>query len=122
VIAQPGGEKLLVLGTHLSHLRHGSVSQIRRLRQFLRSVDPARAAVVAGDMNLPGPAVAACFPGWVRMTGPSTWPAWRPFLRPDHILFRPPAKAEGEVLAIRGSDHLPVRATLSIVGPTSRLT
>ncbi len=107
------GRRLTVLGTHFSHLTHGSLVQLSRLRAVL----PPREvpAVLAGDMNLWGPPLSAMLPGWRRAVRGRTWPAWRPMAQIDHILVNPPVHVErGEVLGPGGSDHLPVRARLSI--------
>lgn len=105
---------LLVAGTHLSHLRHGSVMQIARLRRMLaRRSGPAVPAVLGGDMNLTGAPLSVLLPGWRRTVRGPTWPAWRPLGQSDHILVTPAVEGSGEVLDIGGSDHLPVRAHLS---------
>lgn len=105
---------LLVVGTHLSHLRHGSLRQIARLRRMLaRRTGPVVPAVLAGDMNLTGAPLSALLPGWKRTVRGPTWPAWRPLGQSDHILVTSAVKGSGEVLDIRGSDHLPVRSRLS---------
>jgi endonuclease/exonuclease/phosphatase family metal-dependent hydrolase len=106
--------RMLVVGTHLSHLRQGSRIQLARLRQMLASRNgPVVPAVLAGDMNLPGPPLLAFLPGWKRAVRGRTWPAWCPVAQSDHILFTAAVTGTGEVLPIRGSDHLPVRARLS---------
>ncbi len=107
---------ILVVGLHLSHLRHGSLGQLVRLRRKVarRAEHAGMPAVLAGDMNLPGPAVSAAFPHMRRVVRGRTWPAWSPFAQPDHILIGNGVEATGEVVPIAGSDHLPVRATVSI--------
>jgi len=105
---------ILVVGTHLSHLRQGSPVQISRLRKALaRRAGPAVPAVLAGDMNLPGLPLSVLLPGWKRCVRGPTWPAWHPLGQSDHILLTSAVRGEGEVLPIQGSDHLPVRARLS---------
>jgi endonuclease/exonuclease/phosphatase family metal-dependent hydrolase len=120
---QPGSaepRRLLVVGTHLSHLRQGSLVQLWRLRRMLASHHDLEApAVLAGDMNLPGPPLSALLPGWKRVVRGRTWPAWRPLAQSDHILIGSAFESNGsagggEVIRIQGSDHLPVRARLSI--------
>lgn len=118
VVLNGGGSSvrhsLLVVGTHLSHLRHGSLRQISLLRSMLvRRTGPVVPAVLAGDMNLTGAPLSFLLPGWRRAVRGPTWPAWRPVGQSDHILVTAAVNGSGEVLGIRGSDHLPVRAHLS---------
>lgn len=121
-IAPPADEsaqakRILVVGVHLSHLRQGSLGQVARLRRMLarRAQEGSGvAAVVAGDMNLPGPAVSAALPRLRRVVRGRTWPAWSPIAQPDHVLVGTGATGTGEVLPVRGSDHLPLRAAVSI--------
>ncbi|MGH9028274.1 MAG: endonuclease/exonuclease/phosphatase family protein, partial [Acidimicrobiales bacterium] len=110
----PARDPVLVLGTHLSHLRHGSMSQMARIRELIAEAKAGhRAVVIAGDMNLPGPWAQALLPGFRRLVRGRTWPGWSPLLQPDHVLVNPPATGSGEVVPVRGSDHLPVRVELS---------
>ena len=103
---------LTVLGTHMSHLEQGSPTQFRRLRSALPG--PGEPGVVTGDMNLWGPAVVALLPGWRRAVTGRTWPASRPHSQLDHLLVnRSAAGRDGAVLPLPGSDHLPVRATVT---------
>jgi endonuclease/exonuclease/phosphatase family metal-dependent hydrolase len=107
------GGDLVVVGTHMSHLRHGSLLQLQRLRRRLPRPDVP--AVLLGDMNLWGPPLSLSFPGWSRAVRGRSWPSWRPLFQIDHILVsRAVAVARGEVMAPVGSDHLPVRAVLSV--------
>jgi len=102
-----------VVGTHLCHLSQGSPLQFRELRSLLGSLDGA--VVVAGDMNLWGPPVSAMLPGFRRAALGRSWPAWRPHSQPDHILVNQKVTVHaGAVIPLRGSDHLPIRATLAI--------
>ena len=121
VTGRPGDvsrPRILVVGTHLSHLRQGSLGQISRLRKMLaRRTSPADSAVptvLAGDMNLPGMPLSMLMPGWRRCVRGRTWPAWHALAQSDHILLTPAMTGTGEVLPIQGSDHLPVRARLSL--------
>jgi endonuclease/exonuclease/phosphatase family metal-dependent hydrolase len=107
---------LRVVGTHLAHLSQGSLRHIVALRRAINALTPVP-SVLAGDMNLWGPPLVLMFPGWSRAVRGRTWPTWtsRPVAQPDHILVRRPLTVEGgEVMAVTGSDHLPVRATLVI--------
>lgn len=110
-----GGGSLTVHGTHMSHLLQRSPVQYRRLQALL----PGRStpAVVAGDMNLWGPAVAAQLPGWHRAVVGRTWPAGRPHSQVDHVLVTPTVTVvDAVVVEASASDHRPVRATLAL-GP-----
>ena len=54
-------------------------------------------------------------PGWRRAVLGRTWPASRPHSQIDHILVRPQiGVVDSAVLGDVGSDHRPVRATLTI--------
>ncbi len=108
------GRPLRVIGTHGAHLSHGSVLQLRALHRILAvSGSPA---VLAGDMNMWGPPLSALLPGWSRVVRGRTWPAWRPVAQLDHILVSGGVAAvdRGQVMPVRGSDHLPVRARVTL--------
>ena len=108
-----GGATLTVLGTHMSHLLHRSPVQYLRLRG---AVPPTEVpAVLAGDMNLWGPAVTTFLSGWHRAIRGRTWPAWRPHSQLDHVLVTPAVSViDASVASATGSDHRPVRVTLAI--------
>jgi endonuclease/exonuclease/phosphatase family metal-dependent hydrolase len=108
------GRPLRVIGTHLSHLSHGSLVQLRALHRLMAVAGPP--AVLAGDMNMWGPPLSALLPGWSRAVRGRTWPAWRPVAQLDHILVTPGVKivGPGRVVPVRGSDHLPVRARVTL--------
>jgi len=108
------GRPLRVIGTHLSHLSHGSVLQLRALHRLIAA--PQTPAVLLGDMNMWGPPLSALLPGWSRAVRGRTWPAWRPVAQLDHILVTTGVSllGAGEVVPVRGSDHLPVRARLTL--------
>ncbi len=106
-----GGSALTVLGTHLSHLVQGSPLQLAHLRRLLPSRHDT--AVLAGDMNLWGPPLSAALPGWRRAVRGRTWPSTRPIAQPDHIMVTSATTVrDGQVMPIKGSDHLPVRARI----------
>jgi endonuclease/exonuclease/phosphatase family metal-dependent hydrolase len=107
------GTRLRVVGTHMSHLSHGSVLQLRTLHRLITV--PGQATVLAGDMNMWGPPLSALFPGWRRAVRGRTWPAWRPVAQLDHILISREVETlrPGEVSRVPGSDHRPVRARLT---------
>jgi len=108
------GRPLRVVGTHLSHLSHGSVFQLRTLRRLLAHT--ATPTVLLGDMNMWGPPLSALLPGWRRVVRGRTWPAWRPVAQLDHILVTAGVRAigPGEVVPVTGSDHRPVRVRLAL--------
>ncbi len=111
-----GDAPVRVVGTHLAHLSQGSPRHIASLRRTLNALTPVP-CVLAGDMNMWGPPLLALLPGWTRAVRGRTWPTWTswPVAQPDHILVRGGVRVEvGEVLPIKGSDHLPVRAALVI--------
>ncbi|HUC35683.1 MAG TPA: endonuclease/exonuclease/phosphatase family protein [Acidimicrobiales bacterium] len=115
-VSTGGRDPVLVVGTHLSHLRHASLQQLKLLRSLIagRAGGSGReaAAALVGDLNLPASVLPLLMPGWRRVVRARTWPAWRPIAQSDHILVTPGIAAGGEVLAVAGSDHLPVRARL----------
>jgi endonuclease/exonuclease/phosphatase family metal-dependent hydrolase len=106
------GVALSVVGTHMSHIVYGSHRHYWALQALLRT-EARPNAVLLGDMNLWGPPVRAYMRGWHRAVRGRTWPSWNPHSQIDHILVRGAIGASGEVLADAGSDHLPVRATLT---------
>jgi hypothetical protein len=112
-----GGIPLTVVGTHMSHLTYGAPIQFLRLSRAIRQLALSGPGILAGDMNLWGPPVAAFFPGWRRALLRKTWPAWRPHSQVDHILIRGPLVLEGggNYTSV-GSDHLPLRVRLTIGG------
>jgi endonuclease/exonuclease/phosphatase family metal-dependent hydrolase len=108
------GVPLTVVGTHMSHLHMGSSRHYRQLQHEL-ATNARPNAVLSGDMNLWGPPVRYFMRGWHRAVRGASWPAWRPHSQIDHILVRGAlAVVSGEVRPDAGSDHLPVRAVLSL--------
>lgn len=108
------GQAVDLIGVHLSsRLPYGPPIQLRRLAAHLPK--PGRPGVVAGDCNFWSPGVRTFLPGWRRAVRGRTWPAIMPHSQIDHILVRPEiGVVDGAVLGDVGSDHRPVRATLSI--------
>lgn len=107
-----GGTSLVVHGTHMSHLLQRSPVQFRELAKALPG--PGTLAVVAGDMNLWGPAVTTLLRGWRRAVVGRTWPSGRPHSQVDHLLVNPSVVVvDTAVVDTRASDHRPVRATLA---------
>jgi endonuclease/exonuclease/phosphatase family metal-dependent hydrolase len=109
-----GKVPLSVVGTHMSHLQHGSHRHYAALKHLLRT-EARPTAILLGDMNLWGPPVLAFLPEWHRAVKGRTWPAWQPHSQIDHILVRGALGiVSGEVLPDAGSDHRPVRAQLTL--------
>ena len=125
-VATPGGGTLRVVNTHLTH-RYTSPVQlallVRRLATSPAAEDqPARGpvtrgpepTVIVGDLNMPRPATAVAL-GYRPAVRGRPFPAGRPLIQLDHMLRRGPVTAAGaEVLDPLGSDHLPIRAQLSL--------
>jgi endonuclease/exonuclease/phosphatase (EEP) superfamily protein YafD len=104
-----------VVGLHTSSKLWyaGPVTHLRNLAPQLP--DASRPAIVAGDFNFWGPAVARILPGWDRAVLGRTYPAHRPHSQIDHILVNEHVRVlSGAVLAACGSDHRPVRARLAV--------
>jgi endonuclease/exonuclease/phosphatase family metal-dependent hydrolase len=109
------GRRVTVVGLHVSSKLYfaGPLTHLRTLRSSLPV--GAEPAIVAGDFNLWGPGVAALLPGWRRVVRGRTYPAHRPHSQIDHVLVNSAVECiNSEVLAAFGSDHLAVKARLSI--------
>lgn len=110
-VAVPGGGKLRVVNTHLTHMLASPVQLVRLLRRLLPAGTPT---VIAGDLNMPAPVTGLAVGYRPAVTG-KTYPAGRPVLQLDHVLAgRGVAIADGEVGPAAGSDHLPVLARLRL--------
>jgi endonuclease/exonuclease/phosphatase family metal-dependent hydrolase len=111
-LATPGGGALRVVNTHLTH-RYSSPVQLALLVRRL-AAGSSVPTVIAGDLNMPRPATLVAV-GYRSVVGGRTFPAGRPLVQLDHMLLRGAAGAsEAEVLEPVGSDHLPIRARLSL--------
>ena len=107
------GVAVSIAGMHASHRLWGSLPQVRRVDRALRELGNPSALV--GDLNMWGPPVGLAIPNRRRAVRGRTWPASRPHSQIDHILVRPEVGVvNSTVLGDVGSDHRPVRATLSI--------
>ncbi len=111
-LGTPGGGRLRVASTHLTH-RFTSPVQLRRLaRRLAAGSDPT---VIIGDLNMPRAATLAAS-GYRPVIRGRTYPADRPLIQLDHLLTGPGvAAADGEVLDPVGSDHLAIRAQIGPV-------
>jgi endonuclease/exonuclease/phosphatase family metal-dependent hydrolase len=107
----PGGTRLRLANTHLTHLLASPVQLIRLVRQLSAADVPT---VIAGDLNMPMP-VTGLAVGYAPAVIGRTYPAHQPVVQLDHILAnRRVTRHGGEVLAPAGSDHRPVRARLRL--------
>jgi endonuclease/exonuclease/phosphatase family metal-dependent hydrolase len=111
-LATPGGAALRVVNTHLTH-RYSSPVQLALLVRRLAAGAPVP-TVIVGDLNMPRPATAIAL-GYRPVVRGRTFPAGRPLIQLDHMLLRGGVTATGaEVAEPLGSDHLPIRAQLSL--------
>jgi endonuclease/exonuclease/phosphatase family metal-dependent hydrolase len=107
------GGPLIVGASHFPHLEHISPLLRWRLRGVLP--DTHRPAVLAGDFNMWRWVARFILPGWRDTVRGATWPSPRPVFQIDHLLTTPPVRAtEAEVIRAGESDHLPIRARLSL--------
>lgn len=108
------GTTLTVCASHLPHLEHMSPL----LRWRLRSVLPEaqEPGVLMGDFNMWRWVARFIVPGWTDTVRGATWPAHRlPVFQIDHLLATPPVLAtDTEVVHAGESDHLPIRARVSL--------
>jgi endonuclease/exonuclease/phosphatase family metal-dependent hydrolase len=111
-VATPGGAALRVVNTHLTH-RYSSPVQLALLVRRL-AAGSAVPTVIVGDLNMPRPATVVAL-GYRPAVRGRTFPAGRPLIQLDHMLLRGGVTATGaEVAEPLGSDHLPIRAQLSL--------
>ena len=110
-----GGTDVSFVGVHVSS-KLWYAGPIVHLRSILRELSPKDGpAVLAGDFNFWGPGVSRIARGWRRTVRGRTYPSHRPHSQIDHILVNDRVAVEhSEVLPSAGSDHLPVRAMLSV--------
>ena len=110
-LAAPGGAALRVVNTHLTHRYTSPVQLALLVRRLAGSTLPT---VLAGDLNMPRPATLVAG-GYRHVVRGRSFPAGRPLIQLDHILLSGAVSAsETEVLEPVGSDHLPIRARLSL--------
>jgi endonuclease/exonuclease/phosphatase family metal-dependent hydrolase len=111
-LGTPGGSALRVVNTHLTH-RYSSPVQLALLVRRL-AAGSSVPTVIAGDLNMPRPATLVAV-GYRSVVRGRTFPAGRPLIQLDHMLLRGAVSAsEAETLEPAGSDHLPIRARLSV--------
>jgi len=109
------GVEVDVVAVHVSS-RIWQLAPLQHLRALRPQLPPrGRVAVIAGDFNLWGPAVARALPGWHRAVLGRTYPAHRPHSQIDHVLVRDDVTVlSAEVLELTPSDHRPVRVRLRV--------
>jgi endonuclease/exonuclease/phosphatase family metal-dependent hydrolase len=110
-LATPGGGALRVVNAHLTHRFSSPVQLALLVRRLAGSSLPT---VIAGDLNMPRLATLAAV-GYRSVVRGRSFPAGRPLIQLDHVLLRGAVSAsEADVLEPVGSDHLPIRARLSL--------
>jgi endonuclease/exonuclease/phosphatase family metal-dependent hydrolase len=105
------GRAMRIANTHLTHRFTSPVQLLLLAGRLAAGAEPT---VITGDLNMPGPAtlVAASYRRALRGV---TYPAHRPVIQLDHFLIGPRVSVDAaEVLIGVGSDHLPIRAHLTI--------
>jgi endonuclease/exonuclease/phosphatase family metal-dependent hydrolase len=103
---------VIVAAHHLSFAMPNALAQIRRLGGAIPSHLPS---VVAGDCNMWGPLAVRALGRHRRAVRGRTWPAQRPHSQLDHLLVSADIDvSDARVLPAVGSDHLPIRATLTL--------
>ena len=115
-LTMPGGKALRVVNTHLTH-RFTSPAQLMLLARRLEAgavSGPDVPTVIVGDLNMPRLGTLAA-PGYRATVRGRTYPAGRAWIQLDHLLLRGPVRVSAaEVADPVGSDHLPIRAELSV--------
>jgi endonuclease/exonuclease/phosphatase family metal-dependent hydrolase len=115
-LTMPGGAALRVVNTHLTH-RFTSPVQLALLTHRLAARpagEPGLPTVIVGDLNMPRPLTRAAA-GYRATVRGRTYPADRPWIQLDHLLFRGPVRVSGaEVAGPVGSDHLPIRVEFGV--------
>jgi endonuclease/exonuclease/phosphatase family metal-dependent hydrolase len=107
------GGRLTVCASHFPHLEHFSPLLRWRLRGVVP--DAHQPAVLMGDFNMWRWVTRFIVPGWRDTVRGATWPTPRPMFQIDHVLTTPPVvTTDAEVIRVGKSDHLPVRARVSI--------
>lgn len=123
-LTMPGGAALRVVNTHLTHRFTSPVQLTLLTRRLAAGPAPGPAGepaggpeiptVIVGDLNMPRPGTLAA-PGYRATVRGRTYPAGRPWIQLDHLLVCGPVRVSGaEVADPVGSDHLPIRAELSV--------
>ena len=107
------GTTLTVGASHFPHLEHISPLLRWRLRGVLPQ--PDQPAVLMGDFNMWRWVARFILPGWNDTVRGPTWPSRRPTFQIDHLFATPSvATTDAEVVPVGASDHLPIRARVSL--------
>ncbi|MBV8982047.1 MAG: endonuclease/exonuclease/phosphatase family protein [Acidimicrobiia bacterium] len=108
------GGRLAVCASHFPHVEHVSPLLRWRLRGVLPA--PQEPSVLMGDFNMWRWLARFVVPGWKDTVRGATWPAdRRPVFQIDHLLTTKPVVAsDAEVVHTGESDHLPIRARISL--------
>jgi endonuclease/exonuclease/phosphatase family metal-dependent hydrolase len=110
-VGMAGGRALRVANTHLTHRFSSPVQLLLLAGRLGAGTEPT---LITGDLNMPGLATLAAARYRRALRGP-TYPAHRPLIQLDHFLAGAGVLVDAaEVLTGVGSDHLPIRAHLSI--------
>ncbi|WP_170127200.1 endonuclease/exonuclease/phosphatase family protein [Kineococcus rhizosphaerae] len=113
VLRTPAGP-VSVLATHLSFTPWQAGVQLRRIREFARTLP--RPLVLLGDLNLPPGVVRRVLPWTPLVTGP-TFPSPAPKVQLDHALadgLPAAVRVSGRVERVGGSDHRAVVVDLEL--------
>lgn len=118
LIGRPGMPLLRIVNTHLTHHFLHSPGQLRQLVAALGG-GLQQPTLIAGDLNMCRPAIRLAR-GYRPAVRGRSWPVNWPAVQLDHILVNRAITLQAkEIAAPVGSDHLPVRVTLSVPGVTA---
>jgi endonuclease/exonuclease/phosphatase family metal-dependent hydrolase len=107
------GAAVTVAGMHASHRLWGSLPQVSRVDQALAA--KRTPSVIAGDLNMWGPAVGLVVRNRKRAVIGRTWPAQLPHSQIDHLWIDDGLRAVESGIGPRtGSDHRPIWARLEV--------
>jgi endonuclease/exonuclease/phosphatase family metal-dependent hydrolase len=107
------GVKVAMCASHFPHIEH--ISPLLRWRLPRVLPDTHEPAVLMGDFNMWRWLARLIVPGWSDTVRGATWPSHRPVFQIDHLLATKPLTAtDAEVVYAGESDHLPIRARLSL--------
>ncbi len=120
------GEPVLVINTHLHHVREDHAARMAQVRVLLEFWGGQERTILLGDLNarpeyaeMAVIAAAGLVDSWAEAGSGSglTWPARDPYERIDWVWHTTDLRAVlAEVVASMASDHLPVVVTLELGG------
>lgn len=116
------GRRINVVGMHLDLSGLRRLQQVRAILSHLSSLDGDHPTVLMGDLNAwttRGRAVREFGDGWHMLSCGHSFPSRRPVASLDRVVVSPEWRVSDtgvhhSALAARGSDHLPVWATLRL--------